>query len=40
MQKVQLKVTWGETIVYAGVKFEMRTPWPDRPAGRFVDVWG
>lgn len=26
------KVTWGETIVYAGVKFEMRTPWPDRPA--------
>lgn len=26
------KVTWGDTIIYAGVKFEMRTPWPDRPA--------
>ena len=25
------KVTWGETIVYAGVKFEVREPWPDRP---------
>ena len=25
------KVTWGDTIIYAGVKFEMRTPWPDRP---------
>ncbi|RJU91257.1 MAG: exosome complex protein Rrp42 [Candidatus Poseidoniales archaeon] len=26
------KVTIGGTIVYAGVKFELRTPWPDRPA--------
>ncbi|HJM45200.1 MAG TPA: hypothetical protein QF644_04550 [Candidatus Poseidoniaceae archaeon] len=26
------KVVWGDTIVYAGVKFEIRTPWPDRPA--------
>ena len=26
------KVTWGDTIIYAGVKFEIRTPWPDRPA--------
>ena len=26
------KVTWGGTIIYAGVKFEIRTPWPDRPA--------
>ena len=26
------KVTMGKTIVYAGVKFEIRTPWPDRPA--------
>ena len=25
------KVTWGDTVVYAGVKFELRTPWPDRP---------
>jgi exosome complex component RRP42 len=25
------KVVWGDTIVYAGIKFEMRTPWPDRP---------
>ena len=25
------KVTWGDTIIYAGVKFEIRTPWPDRP---------
>jgi exosome complex component RRP42 len=25
------KVTMGGTIVYAGVKFELRTPWPDRP---------
>ena len=25
------KVIWGDTIVYAGVKFEVRTPWPDRP---------
>ena len=25
------KVTWGDTIVYAGVKFEVRAPWPDRP---------
>ena len=25
------KVVWGDTIIYAGVKFEMRTPWPDRP---------
>ena len=25
------KVTWGETVIYAGVKFEIRTPWPDRP---------
>jgi len=25
------KVVWGGTIVYAGVKFEIRTPWPDRP---------
>ena len=25
------KVTWGGTIVYAGVKFEVREPWPDRP---------
>ena len=21
----------GGTVVYAGVKFELRTPWPDRP---------
>ncbi|MDP6865564.1 MAG: hypothetical protein QGG62_01360, partial [Candidatus Poseidoniaceae archaeon] len=26
------KVVWGDTIIYAGVKFEIRTPWPDRPA--------
>ena len=26
------KVTMGKTVVYAGVKFEIRTPWPDRPA--------
>lgn len=26
------KVTLGGTIIYAGVKFEMRTPWPDQPA--------
>ena len=26
------KVVMGDTIVYAGVKFELRTPWPDRPA--------
>lgn len=25
------KVVWGDTIIYAGVKFEIRTPWPDRP---------
>ena len=25
------KVVMGGTIVYAGVKFELRTPWPDRP---------
>ena len=25
------KVVIGGTIVYAGVKFELRTPWPDRP---------
>ena len=25
------KVTWGETTVYAGVKFEQRQPYPDRP---------
>jgi len=25
------KVVWGETVVYAGVKFEVRQPWPDRP---------
>ena len=25
------KVVVGGTIVYAGVKFELRTPWPDRP---------
>ena len=25
------KVVMGDTIIYAGVKFEMRTPWPDRP---------
>lgn len=25
------KVEWGDTIVYAGVKFEPRTPYPDRP---------
>ena len=25
------KVTIGGTVVYAGVKFELRTPWPDRP---------
>ena len=25
------KVTLGGTIVYAGVKFEIRAPWPDRP---------
>jgi len=25
------KVTWGDTVVYAGVKFEVREPWPDRP---------
>ena len=29
------KVVMGGTIVYAGVKFELRTPWPtDRPKGR------
>ena len=22
------KVVWGDTIIYAGVKFEIRTPWP------------
>ena len=26
------KVVWGDTIIYAGVKFEIRTPWPDRPS--------
>lgn len=26
------KVTWGGTIVYAGVKFALREPYPDRPA--------
>ena len=26
------KVTWGDTMVYAGVKFEIRQPWPDRPS--------
>ena len=26
------KVTMGKTVVYAGVKFEIRTPWPDRPS--------
>jgi len=26
------KVVMGKTIVYSGVKFELRTPWPDRPA--------
>ena len=25
------KVVMGGTVVYAGVKFELRTPWPDRP---------
>ena len=25
------KVVMGGTIFYAGVKFELRTPWPDRP---------
>ena len=25
------KVVIGGTVVYAGVKFELRTPWPDRP---------
>ena len=25
------KVVMGGTSVYAGVKFELRTPWPDRP---------
>ena len=25
------KVVLGGTVVYAGVKFELRTPWPDRP---------
>ena len=25
------KVVSGGTVVYAGVKFELRTPWPDRP---------
>ena len=26
------KVVWGGTIVYAGVKFALREPYPDRPA--------
>ncbi len=26
------KVTWGGTIIYAGVKFALREPYPDRPA--------
>ena len=28
------KVVWGDTIIYAGVKFEIRTPWPDRHTSR------
>ena len=31
------KVVMGKTIVYAGVKFEIRTPWHDRPSqGSFI----
>ena len=26
------KVTWGDAVIYAGVKFEIRTPYDDRPA--------